>query len=267
MKKKIVHIGALIISVCAVLSAPVYAENIDDMSLEELKEAYLQLESENKELRSELGKLTGEDETVTEKSEDGTVSYESKVVVLDLDTENQFYNAAIEIKNTGTSNLDLGGYSTLSLEDADGNLLAYEDSTAVCAMPNVIRPGETGYIFGNGISSGDASGDCKVKFDDSYFSSTTFDPEEFSAVQTSVQDEDYSSVIGRIDLGDSDYSGEVNILCLFYDKDGNLILVSGAYETVSPDSDNNFQIYSSGTYGLNIDSYKIFVQSEDNNLE
>ena len=266
MKRRVSRISAIIMSACILFSIPVYADDIDGMSIEELKESYRQLESENEELRSELDMYAGEGDIGTDDSESAPVSYESKVVVLHVNEEQQLYDAAVEIKNTGTTNLNLGGYSTFSLEDEDGKLLAYEDSSAICAMPRIIRPGEVGYIFGNNLASGEAKdGKCNLKFDDSYFSSTSFEPEEFDAVQTSVQGEGYSSIIGRVVLGDSDYSGDVNILCLYYDKDGNIVLADGALAEVSPDDDNSFEVYTEGIggFGLNIDSYKLFVQSEE----
>lgn len=69
-------------------------------------------------------------------------------------TWGNYYDAIVEIQNTGEKNLYLSG-ATFDIEDSNGHLVATDDW--ISTAPDVIEPGEKGYFYTNSSSLEDAS--------------------------------------------------------------------------------------------------------------
>ena len=107
-----------------------------------------QSEESTTEERRETTKATTEEtteETTEATTEAEVIDYEityQNVEMWEVSTGTEV-QVVVEIENTGTTNLNLSASG--ELEDADGKLVDVIDSLSVC--PNIIAPGEKGYLY------------------------------------------------------------------------------------------------------------------------
>lgn len=131
--------------------------------------------------------------------------------------------AIVEIENTGSENLYLSSGS-YDLEDADGNLIASQ--SMVSAFPDVIAPGEKGYMYEE-TTLDEYSGDGNLTI----IPRPDVEPAKVDLIRynisdVAVKDDEFSGVkiLGRIENQTSDPTdGMVYIVAFFRNTDGTPI--------------------------------------------
>lgn len=128
----------------------------------------------------------------------------------------------VEITNTGTTNLYLSS-GAYDLEDASGNLVASQ--TMVSAYPDVLAPGEKGYMYEETILDAAVDGDLTV-LPREEVEEATIDLVRFPVTDVSISTDNYGDLkmIGRVenDSGEAEDS-MVYIVAFLYDTDGTCI--------------------------------------------
>lgn len=127
----------------------------------------------------------------------------------------------IEITNTGTTNLYLSSGS-YDLEDASGKLIASQ--TMVSAFPNVLAPGEKGYMYDETTLDKAVDGELTVlpRVD---VEEATVDLIRFPVTDTEISNDTYRGVkmLGRVENTSDEEQSLVYIVAFLYDVNGSCI--------------------------------------------
>ena len=185
------------------------------------------------------------------------IAYETEQLQFKISEDGTSYDAIIRITNTGNTTLNIG-YTTFTIEDTDGKIIALEDSSAVYAMPTVLAPGESGYYFGAriGLPDGlDLSKEYVLKYSEEYISQNESDDiMDFDVQDVSFPEGDYTDIIGRVQNPDNISVEFVDVVFIGYDSDHNVVLVEGTVTSLGGDEDGEFEIYNPGAYGIPFNS-------------
>lgn len=151
----------------------------------------------------------------------------------------------VEIENTGTENLYLGS-GAYDLEDAEGTLIAAQ--TSVSAFPDVIAPGEKGYLYEETtLDNYDQEGTLTVKPRPDV-KEATVDLIRYDVTDVSVSDDTYLgvNVLGRVENNTDETGSLVYVTAFFYDA--NNTMIGSAFtiltEDLAPGSQIGFEITS-----------------------
>lgn len=161
--------------------------------------------------------------------------YEANLVRFDYYTNSigSFeYHGIVAVKNTSDHDLYLdAASSSFDIEDASGHLITTEKFISAC--PDVISPGETGYLYnGVGGDSTDMSVDASqalslvpnVKVEDSRVANVRY-PVTDTALTTGS--DGTMHVTGRVENNTSEDDNLMYIQAELFDADGNILAITG----------------------------------------
>lgn len=195
----------------------------------------------------------------------GEAEFETNIIQFEVEpNEGQpRYNAIVEVKNTGDEAFDLG-YSVFTVRDSEGKLVAVESSSAIGAYPSIVYPGESGYYFADRIelpNTVDTSKSYTLEYETNHIHTTDTDGvKDYEVKDVSLPDNDYTEIIGEV-VNNSD-SGTVDVLCICYDKDKNIVTMGGAIANFDGDKDAYFDITNYSAWGRdNITDYEIIART------
>lgn len=198
----------------------------------------------------------------------GEAEFETNIIQFEVEpNEGQpRYNAIVEVKNTGDEAFDLG-YSVFMVRDSDGKLVDVESSSAIRAYPSIVYPGESGYYFAGRLElpdTVDTSKSYTLEYETNHIRTTKTDNvKDYEVKDVSLPDNDYTEMIGEV-INNSD-SGTVDVLCICYDKDENIVTMGGTVTGFDGDKDAFFDIINLAAWGRdNIADYKIIARSSEN---
>lgn len=159
-----------------------------------------------------------------------SIDYEASIERFDILPKNSggyYYKAIVEIKNTGSENIYTKG-ETFDIEDSSGHLIQSDQPVSLC--PDVILPGETGYLyttFGKELSSNADINDIVLN-PQFIVKSTGVTPHDYPVNDLSLKEDTYGlTAVGRITNDTEEDVGLLYIQVLYYDYDGKIIGISG----------------------------------------
>lgn len=162
-------------------------------------------------------------------------SYDVRVASFDI-TKNEYldeyvYNGIVEVENTGDVNIYLSGVA-FDLEDSEGSLVLNDDMINVC--PDVIKPGETGYLynlFGTSLEGVEDVEDLQLV--PQYIVKTTdTTPHEYEVSDVSLRDDTFGVTLTARMTNDTDQDvSYLYVTVAYYDSDGEIIALSGTSVT------------------------------------
>lgn len=181
----------------------------------------------------QIAQLQSEKENLLQNStESDTLNYSSQIDFYDIfpGGMGQLFGAIVEVNNTGDDYLYLGKDSIFDIEDKDGHLIATEQY--LDNVPDIIGPGETGYIYTSlsNIDVGATTSNTKLV--------PTLDIEATDKVPIDYQISDvsltkdsygYSSLIGRVTNVTDEDDASVDVIAVFFDDDNEAISVADTY--------------------------------------
>lgn len=141
------------------------------------------------------------------------------------------YEAIVEIENKSSSNIYLTGVA-FDIEDANGKLIQNDSMISCC--PDVIKPGEKGYLYNQFGSSLDGVTDIEgLQLIPQYVvKSTTKTPQEYEVTDVSLKEDNYGvTAVGRVTNDTQEDNPYLYVQILYYDHDGNIIGISGTSVT------------------------------------
>ena len=196
----------------------------------------------------------------------GEMAFETKVLRFSIDPNEGAprYSAVVEVKNTGDTAIHLG-YTPFSVTDAEGKLIAMENSSAVYAQPSVVYPGESGYYFTACIElPADIDPDAAYNLVYDTDSIRPIDTEgigDYEVINVSFPDDDYIDIIGEVVNGAD--TGDVDVLCICYDTDGAIVTIGGTIEELKTDHNTYFHIVNYGAWNQegNIATYQMIART------
>lgn len=159
-----------------------------------------------------------------EQSSESSVSYEitdSRARTWTNRIGSVWVQTIIEIKNTGTTNLYLSSGS-YDLEDASGKLVASQKM--VSAYPNVLAPGEKGYMYEETTLNEAVDGELTVLPHEDV-EEATVDLIRFPVTDVEISNDTYGSVkmLGRIENTSDEEESMIYIVAFLYDANGSCI--------------------------------------------
>ncbi|MBQ6734486.1 MAG: hypothetical protein IJR00_06210 [Lachnospiraceae bacterium] len=178
-------------------------------------------------------------------SGENDASYQCRVVKFDV-TESVLgngyaYRAIVEIENTGNTNI-CPEDTAFHIEDADGNPVqsdTYPEST-----PDVIKPGEKGYLFNQYANELEGVTDVEGLQLRPEFTVTVPDslPEEYEVSDVSITDGAFGvTATGMITNHTEDNKSLFHIDVIYYDENGDILAISGANVDMGPGETVEFQ--------------------------
>lgn len=193
-----------------------------------------------------------------------TLDFETRVLSFEIESNDgePRYNAIVEVTNTGDAAINLG-WTPFSVTDADNKLVAIDESSAIYAQPRIVYPGETGYYFAarmelpTGI---DPEAVYHLVYDtDCITTADTAGIADYEVVNVSFPEGDYTEIIGEIVNGFD--TGEVDVLCICYDANGEIVTIGGTLEEMTASHNTYFKIYNLAAWGKeNIVDYKMIAR-------
>ena len=187
-------------------------------------------ESETAEEGTEEEAPAPEEEIEDEQPSD-EAAYTANIVKFDI-TESTFeegyrYEAIVEFENMGSSNIYITG-AAFDIEDANNSLVQSDDMISSC--PDVIKPGEKGYLYNQFGSSLDGVTDIEgLQLVPQYVvKTTTQTPQEYEVSDVSLKDDTFGvTAVGRVTNGTDEDQSYMYIQILYYDSDQNILGISG----------------------------------------
>lgn len=174
------------------------------------------------------------------------------------------YDALVEIENKGTKGIYLTD-EQFDIEDKEGHLIQTDDFLS--SAPDVILPGEKGYLYNNFGSSMESVSDPDNVNLVPHFTVKATDkaPHEYPVTDTSVRDDSFGkTVAGRITNDTSENISYIYVNVLYYNSDGQCIGVGGTSVTeVAPNETKSFEISGIGApHGFEDDliDYKVVAR-------
>lgn len=206
----------------------------------------------------------GETETTTESENETAYEITYTNAQVQESYSGVMVDVIVEIENTGTSDLYLSN-GACDLEDENGHLVSAMKS--VPTYPNVISPGEKGYMYDT-ITLDNYSGDLELTVlprphvEKASIHKTRY---EISDVSTNNNDWDRIDVIGRLTCTSDQVESVSYVAAIFYDADHTPIGISDTVimEDLNPNDTIGFEL--SGITlpeGVNTDTvadYEIFA--------
>lgn len=127
----------------------------------------------------------------------------------------------VEITNTGSTNLYLSSGS-YDLEDASGSLVASQ--TMVSAYPDVLAPGEKGYMYEETTLDKAVDGELTVLPREDV-EEATVDLIRFPVTEAEISDDTYGGIkmMGRVENTSAEEQSLVYIVAFLYDSNGSCI--------------------------------------------
>ena len=126
--------------------------------------------------------------------------------------------AIVEITNTGSTNLFLSSGS-FDLEDADGNLV--DSCSMASTYPNVIAPGEKGYMYEETILDNPVDGELTVipRLD---IEEATVDLIRYDVTDAKLSEGKYGDlrILGRVQNNTEEAGKMTYVVAILYDADG-----------------------------------------------
>ena len=252
-----------------------FAADVDDMTIDELKKAYQELEEVNKNLQAQLDEALGNNNSTT-KSDSNTDSspsanpdqplYEQTDIncMIYGEGSERSFEMIVEVTNTSDVPLYLDGKS-FDLEDKSGHLLQTDDM--IVSAPDVIFPGEKGYFYNQFGSSIDVdTPNDEIVFIPNYkVTEARTKPHDYPVSDISFTSDDYGyTMVGRVE-NDTDEDFYVYANVIYYNVDGKCIGITGTnLVDVEPGDTQSFDISSMGiqdTFDQNaIDSYTLYMR-------
>jgi|GEM_PF-1580901 len=142
------------------------------------------------------------------------------------------YTAIVEVKNTGASNLYLKNAS-FDIENSAGQLLQTDDFL-VYSCPDILLPGEVGYLYTSYAANLDGITDTEglvlvPQFD---AEATYVVPVEYEVAETTLWDGKYGvTVTGRVFNQISDDNSYLYLTVVYFDRDGQVLGITGTSVT------------------------------------
>ena len=234
-----------------------FASDIDDMTIDELKKAYLELEEEKTESSSEEKPPADPNQPLYEQTDIKCMIYGEGA--------DRRYEMVVEITNTSDKPLYLDGRS-FDLEDTTGHLLQTDDM--ISTAPDVILPGEKGYFYNQfGSSIGVDNPNEDIVFIPKYtVKEARTIPHDYPVSDISFRSDDWGyTMVGRVqnDTDDPDLYVYANVI--YYDAEGKCMGITGTniYD-IEPGDTQSFEISSmsiQNTFDPNaVDSYTIYMR-------
>ncbi len=160
-------------------------------------------------------------ETTLETEPETKVQYEilsSRVDSWSISEDTHFANFIVEFVNTGTCDLRLSD-STYDLEDPDGNLVSAQNF--IYAFPDVLQPGEKGYLATEEIFYTPLNSDLKI-IPRINAKESTIECIRYNVTDTKLVQDDYESisVIGRVENTGATTAELTYIFVALYNADG-----------------------------------------------
>ena len=133
----------------------------------------------------------------------------------------QWMQTIVPVTNTGKVNLYVDGGS-FDMEGADGSLIGVQNY--VSAFPQILAPGETGYIYEN-TSPETALEETPSIVPHPDISEATVDLIRYDVTDVSVADREYAgiNVIGRVTNNTGEDASLVYVAIALYDADGAVV--------------------------------------------
>ncbi len=275
-----------------------YASDVNDMTIPELLKAYQSLESENKNLQAEnatlrkqlialledtsttSGSAASESEKAepTQKQPDAPAAQNtaadpdqplfeevnSTCMVYGEDAD-RTYEMVVELVNTSDVPLFIHAKS-FDLEDADGHLL--QTDTFISTAPDVILPGEHGFIYNQFGSSIDVDTPTEdIVFIPNYtITEAQKAPHDYAVTDISFKKDPISyTMFGKVQNDTTEPDMNVFASVIYFDKDGNCLGIAGTdvYD-IGPGASQSFEITSMGIQETfdpdKIDSYTLYMR-------
>lgn len=141
------------------------------------------------------------------------------------------YEGIVEVDNTGSSNIYLTG-TAFDIEDANGSLVQSDNMISCC--PDVIKPGEKGYLYNQFGSSLDGVTEIDgLQLVPQYVVKTTSTtPDEYEVTDVSIKEDTFGvKTVGRVTNNTDNDNSIMYVQVLYYDSDGNLLGISGTNVT------------------------------------
>lgn len=253
-----------------------YAADIDDMTIGELKEAYLQLEEENKTLRTQLDEAlknnaaaaapdTNSEENPPADPDQPLFEQTDINCMIYGEGSERKYEMIVEVTNTSDVPLYLDAKS-FDLEDASGHLLQTNDM--ISTAPDVILPGEKGYFYNPTGTSIDVDNpnDDLVFIPNYTLKKANKTPHDYPVNDISFKSDKFGyTMIGRVQNDTNETSLFEYASVIYYDKEGKCIGITGkAITDIEPGNTQSFEIHSSGIQQIfdpdKIDSYTLYIR-------
>ncbi|MGI5883713.1 MAG: FxLYD domain-containing protein [Candidatus Spyradocola sp.] len=133
----------------------------------------------------------------------------------------QWMQTIIPVTNTGDRNLYVDGGS-FDIESADGSLIGVQDY--VSAYPQILAPGETGYIYEN-TSMDTPLDETPTILPHPNIDAATVDLIRYEVTDLGISDKEYGGihVFGRVTNTSDAAASLVYIAVALYDADGNVV--------------------------------------------
>ncbi|MBQ6519898.1 MAG: hypothetical protein IJI14_14335 [Anaerolineaceae bacterium] len=181
-------------------------------------------------------------------------AFETEIIQFEIEPEHSRYNAIVEIKNTGETILDIG-YSRFSIEVEDGHLVNTDSSSSIHSQLSLIAPGESGYYFAAREplpQDTDYNKELHLVYDTQYIKKANVNAvTDYLTEDVSFPDGDFTKAIGRV-VNDTGESAEfVDVICICYDSDHNIVTVGGTVISLAPNEKSDFSIYNMAAWGKN----------------
>ena len=161
----------------------------------------------------------------------------------EYDSGEQYFNAIYEITNIGKKNLKLGD-AVYDVYDAAGRFRASEDM--ISCDPDVIKPGEKGYVWNNFKSLRLPIGSYEIR-PPFKFSTTTKEPHYYPVSNLSLIEGDYGTGVKNIGTITNDTSEVISylyIVFVHYDANGKAVNVHGTSLTnIAPGATQGFEAW------------------------
>ena len=173
------------------------------------------------------------------------------------------YDALVEVKNVGSKNIYIKD-AQFDIEDADGHLI--QTDTMISDCPDVILPGECGYLYNSfGSSMESVTDPDSVRLSPHYTVKTTDKtPHVFPVSDTSVKDDMFGkTVVGRLTNDTDEEVSYIYVNVLYYNSAGECVGVGGTSVTsVAAGDTKSFEISGIGApngYGDDLADYKVIA--------
>ena len=162
--------------------------------------------------------------------------------------EQYYYDAIVEVENTGSTNIYLTGLA-FDIEDDSGHLVQSDSMISTC--PDVIRAGEKGYLYNSSFLNDEADIH-HIHLVPQYIVKTTAENQlDYEVSDVSFKDDTFGlTTTGRITNQTDEDDSYVYVEVIYYDKDQHVLGITGTSVTdLFAGRTVSFEISSVGLHG------------------
>ena len=157
-------------------------------------------------------------------------------------TDSVWTQTIVEFTNTGSKNLLMNPCS-YDLEDASGKLV--ESQRPALCYPNVLAPGEKGYLYNEAILDGPVEGDLTV-LPHEQIEEAWVDLIRLEVSEVELSSDDFGSILirGKIENTTGEEWKLVDVVAILYDAEGSCVALADTIFTdpIAPGEKRDFEL-------------------------